>query len=222
MKTINVLAGSLLLMGSSTACFSDKEPAAQYRLSKEQLAWQGYHQGEVLRFGHAQNSQVRTYRITEVRDHMEEQYVQAGWLPLPQKAAPFCQHLTVTAQRTDSIYSPLRVLDLELLLDQGTYDHPVLRAKAEWEHFFYGRLPIDEVNQGAQIDTTSYQYPGTIFLSSATLGPATYAQVLHLANRYPYGPAPTGSRPTRHLYYARGKGVVAYEEAGTGLWYRLP
>ena len=53
------------------------------------------------------------------------------------------------------------------------------------------------------------------------LGPSSYSQVLRLHARQPGGPA-AGGRSIRHLYFARGKGVVAYEEAGSGLWYRLP
>ena len=60
-----------------------------------------------------------------------------------------------------------------------------------------------------------------VVLASATLGPATYSQVIRVDNRPAPGTAPLG-RSTRRLYYARGKGVVAFEEAGNDLWYRLP
>ena len=59
----------MLLLGLG-AC--SKAPAAQYRLSPEQLAWQGYTTGQELRFGNAQRPKVRTYRVTAVADRMEK------------------------------------------------------------------------------------------------------------------------------------------------------
>lgn len=208
------------LLLAFTACSPVSEPAPQYKLSAAQLAWQGYHQGEVLRFGNSQSSKVRTYRITEVEDRLDSVYIRSGWLPLPQKEAPVYQHITVLAQRTDSTYSPQQILDLQIQLDRSTYDHPTLRAVAQWGSFYYAQLPIDAANSNAPLDSVSY--PGTKLLPSVTLGPVTYSHVLHVLNRTPDGPTSAGSRTTRQLYYAQGKGVVAFVETGTGLWYRLP
>ena len=43
----------------------------EYRLTAEQLAWQPYHVGDVLRFGQARTSKVRTFTIKEVDDRTE-------------------------------------------------------------------------------------------------------------------------------------------------------
>ena len=127
--------------------------------------------------------------------------------------------MTVMAQRTDSLFQPRPVLDLELYAEVGA---PVqLRAEAEWETFYYAGLPLNNIIDGTAIDTVYGYQPGTRLLASATFGPATYAQVIRVDNRPTPGTTPLGSR-TRRLYYARGKGVVAFEEAGNDLWYRLP
>ena len=220
MFRLSLLAGGAFLLLTLTSC--PKSPAVEYRLSAEQLAWQGYQIGEELRFGHAQDSRVRTYRVTEIRDQMEKQYTGGGGpgLPFPRKESPLCQHRTVVALRTDSLYRPLPILDLQLSTDGG-YDRPLLRAEAEWETFGYAPLPLDNIINGTPIDTLYGYRPGTRLLASATLGPATYSQVIRVDNRPAPGTAPLG-RSTRRLYYARGKGVVAFEEAGNDLWYRLP
>lgn len=210
----NVLTGGCLLL-ALTSC--SKEPAAQYRLSNEQLAWQGYHADEVLRFGHGQDAKVRTYHVTSVRDYMQKGAAGTNLTPFPTKEAPEYQHVVVTVQRTDSIFQPQPVLDLEIY-DDLPYSTGEFRAEASWEAFYGARLPLDAVNQSIPIDTL--QYAATL-LPSASLGLSTYPQVIRVDSRNTFA-LPAGARPTRRLYYARGKGVVAFEEDGTGLWYRLP
>ena len=215
LRLLFLLTGSALVSLVLVSC--GKDPAAQYRLSAEQLAWQGYELGQVLRFGHAKDGRVRTYRVTEIRDVMEKQYGGINWTPFPSKEPPLCQHVTVLAQRTDSLFQPRPVLDLELYAQGG--DPVQLRAEAEWETFYYARLPLNEVIKGLPIDTLEYQYPGTALLPMVRLGPANYTQVVRVNNRRGMVSLP---KQTRRLYYARGKGVVAFEEAGNDLWYRLP
>ncbi|WP_375418330.1 hypothetical protein [uncultured Hymenobacter sp.] len=220
MNFIKLLTFSGLILFGFTACTTDKEPAPEYRLSQEQLAWQGYRQGEVLRFGRRPNGPVRTYRITAVQDRIDTLYVRAGWLPLPQAEPPRYQHVTVMAQRTDSSAFARQILDMEMWPDRNANYQPTLRVQAGWEAFTDAMLPLAEVNKRTPIDTL--KHPGTELLPSATFGPTTYSQVIHAVNRYRSGLPPAGIRPTRHLYYVRGKGVVAFVEDGTGLWYRLP
>lgn len=215
MFRISILLGGAFLLLTLTSC--SKAPAVEYRLSAEQLAWQGYQVGQELRFGHARDSRERTYRVTEIRDVMEKQRGGINWTIFPSKESPLCQHTTVVVQRTDSLSQPRPVLDLELYA-QGA-DPVQLRAEAEWETFYYARLPLNEVIKGLPIDTLEYQYPSTVLLPMVALGPANYTQVIQIDNRRGTVPVP---RQTRRLYYARGKGVVAFTEAGNDLWYRLP
>ena len=195
-----------------------KEPAQEYKLSAEQLAWQPYRTGDVLRFGHDKDSQVRTYRITEVQDRMEEAYQPYNWLPFSQSAAPLYQFISVAAQRTDSAGQVYNVLDLSLY-HSLEYRKLELRADASWEMQSGVLLPIDSVIAGTRIDTL--YYPGIKFLSTVRLGPTTYSQVLFARNQRPNQVAP-GSKPNRYLYYAKGNGIVGFQEDGTGLWYRVP
>jgi hypothetical protein len=51
-------------------------PGPQYRFTADQLAWQPYQEGQVLRFGNARTATVRTYRVSRVVDVMVEQ---SGW-----------------------------------------------------------------------------------------------------------------------------------------------
>lgn len=215
MRNSLVWASVLGLMLGLTSC--KKEPV-QYRLSAEQLAWQGYRTGEELRFGHQKDARVRTYRITEVRDQMDSQYMGINFTPFPTKEPPLYQQVVVWAQRTDSVFSAHPILELSLNFDPISESQPVLRAQAEWETFYYARLPINEVNAGAPIDTLQY---AARLLPRATFGPVTYAQVIRVDNRRSSG-AGLASRTTRRLYFVRGKGVVAFEEPGNDLWYRLP
>jgi hypothetical protein len=212
-----LLAGSLGLLLAFSSC-SQKTPAAQHRLTGEQLAWKGYQPGEVLRFGHSQDNSVRTYRITAIMEQMVKQAMGPNLTPLPTKLAPECQELTVMAQRTDVPAQAQAVLVLGLYQDDQSREIAP-RALAEWEASGSVRLPVNEVSQGIPFDPL--QYPATELLPTATFGPTTYSQVIHVTTSYQGTPAP-GIRLTRQLYYAKDKGVVAYEEEGTGLWYRLP
>ena len=110
LRLLFLLAGSAPVSLVLVSCGND--PAAQYRLSAAQLAWQGYGLGQVLRFGHAKDSRVRTYRVTEIRDVMEKQYGGMNWTPFPSKEPPLCQC-------TDSLFQPRPVLDLELFAQGG-------------------------------------------------------------------------------------------------------
>lgn len=213
MKHTNLLpAFALVLLLSGCA----KEPAQEYKLSAEQLAWQPYRTGDVLRFGHDKSSKVRTYRIIEVQDRMEKQYVGGAILPFPRKQAPLCQEILVRVQRTDSIGGPQLALIMQLSYESG-YGLQ-LRTDVYWEPMTTGELPIDSINARQSIPTG---YPSLALLPSLQLGPAAYTQVIDSRNPYP-NPNPVGFKPINRLYYARGKGVVGFEENGSDLWYRLP
>jgi hypothetical protein len=214
MKTSFIWVASAVLLGLSSC---SKDPV-RYRLSKDQLAWQGYQEGEVLRFGHDRDSKVRTYRVTGVEDRMVSQSSGTGWSFFGSDNSPQYQRLTVMVQRTDSASEALWAFDLELNYDA---DKQVkLDASAQWGPLLYGLLPLDELNQGVTPDPVAF--PATELLPSATFGASTYAQVIHITNQYPYGPQLPGFLSTCHFYYAKGKGVVAYESDGSGQWYRLP
>lgn len=129
---------ALLLISAGTALLlvgCSKEPAEEYCLSQDQLAWQGYQAGKVIRFGNNGNASVRTYTIISVQDEMEEQYVSPGALPLPSKKLPLCQHLTVKVQRTDSVAPAVIALNLEVYLNPG-YNTVKLRAEAGWDKLY--------------------------------------------------------------------------------------
>ncbi|WBA43783.1 hypothetical protein [Hymenobacter canadensis] len=209
------LLPAFALLGLVSGCA--KDPAQEFKLSAEQLAWQPYRTGEVLRFGHDKSSKIRTYRVIEVQDRMETQYQSGSWLPFPQKEPPLYQYLTIKVQRTDSTSQPWVALDMHL------YSMPVggieLRAAAEWESFYNTYLPIDSVNAGVSIDTL--YYPGIKLLPTVRLGPTTHPQVIFCRNKYPNS-IPAGGKRNRYLYYAKRKGVVGFQEDGSGLWYRLP
>ena len=205
------------LLVALTSC--PKAPAVEYKLTPEQLAWQGYRAGEVLRFGHALDNKVRTYQITEVRDRMETDFMGYGVpLPFPRAEPPLYQKIAVWVLRTDTVSRPAPVLELSLGYNSLNGKQPELRAQAEWESFYYARLPINEVDAGLPIDTL--QYAATL-LPGAVFGAVTYAAVIRVDNKQQPGTPPLGLG-TRRLYYARGKGIVAFEESGSGLWYRLP
>lgn len=67
MKRVSVLGLGLLL---GLASCTDK-PVPEYRFTAEQLAWQPYRVGDVLRFGQARSNKVRTFIVTEVNDRLE-------------------------------------------------------------------------------------------------------------------------------------------------------
>lgn len=210
---MNRLAFSFLaatILFTVTSCARKEE----YRLIEEQLAWQGYRIGQELRFGHAQDGQVRTYQVTDVQDRMESQYT--GYTVSLFVAPDIdCQQINVTVQRTDSVFRPQTALKLGLHYDEAN-DTLKLEAQTDWEAAYSVYLPIDSLSQGAPIDTLNYYYRSARLLTSATFGTVTYSQVIHVK------PYQHGSRAIQNLYYAKGKGVVAFEEKGSGLWYRLP
>jgi hypothetical protein len=216
MRINRILLGMGLVLALSSC---EKEPAVQYRLSREQLAWQGYRAGEVLRFGHSRDNRVRTYQITNVQDRMETRHVHVfgPTLPFPGGNPPLYQQIIVFGQRTDTVDLPSRVLEIGLDPNLGS-SAPGLLAEAEWETLDNARLPLDEVNAGFPLDTL---WSSARLLPSVTLGPVAYSQVIRVDNRRSSGATSLG-RATRRLYYARGRGVVAFEEAGNDLWYRLP
>ncbi|SDX32278.1 hypothetical protein [Hymenobacter psychrophilus] len=219
MKTqIFPLLCSLLLC---TSCFTSDEPAVVYRFTTEQLAWQPYWVGQVVRFGRIQDARVRTYQVTEVKDRLEEQSSPPVFIVVPfggAKKAPLAQHITVRAQRTDSITIPAPILDLGLSysVDGRLIFSP---SQIRWEGFYGANLPIDSVSIGRPIN--SLYYPDAELLPTATFGSVTYRQVFKVQNPYPKF-TPAGTKTVMQLYYAREKGLVAFEEEGTGLWYRLP
>ncbi|HEX8326466.1 MAG TPA: hypothetical protein VF629_02910 [Hymenobacter sp.] len=210
MCSLRILLAAVLPSLLLTSC--SKDPV-QHRFSNEQLAWQGYQAGEVLRFGRDRDAQVRTYQVAKIDDIMEPQ---SGFFI---GTRPEYQRIIVEVQRTDSLSRPEQVL--ELRLPEAPFDDRIVHALAGWESYRYASLPIDVVNRGAAIDTSAYQFPGVYFLPTAVFGAVTYSQVIRTDYR-PYTGSATPSRITRRLYYAKGKGVVAFEEVGKGLWYRLP
>ena len=189
-----------------------KDPV-QYRLSSEQLAWQGYRSGEVLRFGNSQNSKVRSYQVAEVVNQMDK----ASGIYFG--SAPEYQSVTVRVQRTDSVVASQQVFKLRM--PEVNLEGNPLNAVVEWESFYNTRLPVDVVNSGLPIDTTNSRYPGTRLLPSVVLGPTAHEQVIRVDNIQSASAAPLTTQ-TRRLYYAKGKGVVAFVEANGTLWYRLP
>ena len=79
----------LAVVGLLVLLASCRDPAVEHRLSEAQLAWQGYRVGEVLRFGHARDGRVRTYRVTEVQDRMQTDFTgYASPVPLPHPSPP--------------------------------------------------------------------------------------------------------------------------------------
>lgn len=76
----------------------------EYRFTAEQLAWQPYRVGDVLRFGQARSSKVRTFIVTEVNDRLET-YSQSGNAPVylgpPSKSR--LQAIDVQVRRTDTL-----------------------------------------------------------------------------------------------------------------------
>lgn len=226
------LAAGLL---SSALVSCSEKPPVESRLPAEALAWQPYHQGQVLRFGQAKTSQVRAFTVTEVRDEFRE-YTQGGSAPVylgpPTKYRT--QGITVTVTRTDTIRymrtavsttaRPDSVLFttgtalLALNADDGLQG--ALTAYVGWDVGFYSSLPLQAVSTNSTpVDTTQQLLP------SIRLGGVDYGPVLRITNQVavPAGPYTSFPRnkPARRIYYAKGVGVVGFVE-GTTLWYRLP
>jgi hypothetical protein len=202
-------AASLLLLAG---CGSSPE---EYRLTSQRLAWQGYQAGQVLRFAQRPAGPVRTYRIASVDDRLEKQQQGINYTLIPRRGI-VCQQVSVTAQRTDTIAPAKQVLDFALNYYAGDI---AFRATAGWDGFeAYDSLPIDSVNKGVAFD--SLRYPGIRLVQSITFGGITYGPVLRILPFPPSGTPVKGA--LRVLFYAKGAGVVAFEETGRGLWYRLP
>ena len=193
------IVAAMVLLCLLGACSDPKE----YRLTPEQLAWQGYQAGEVIHFGRARDGQVRTYKVTDIKDELRTQHV-----GITLGKPPKFQEISVSVQRIDTIAPVHQVLKFSLY-------NAELRATAAWDELYPFWLPIDSVSRNAPIDTT--QYSNTKLLRNIVLGPTMYPEVLHVTRK-------SAANPTRQnqLYYAKGQGVVAYEEDDTGLWYRLP
>lgn len=213
-----------------TSCTNSDTPGPAYRLSADELAWQGYQQGQQLRFGRAGSSQVRSYLISEVTDHMEEQY-QSVWIASVQGRPPTFQHIKVSGYRTDSVEytagstaSPrdsvravYTFLDLQKHAVNGDPSTNMLLSSIGWDYWSITYPPLQEV-----INNQPLLAGGPVsLLPSVTLGGLAYGPTLLITRNY----APPTS-PRQHiisrLWYARGKGVVGYEEVGAGIWYRLP
>ncbi len=212
------------------SCNNSNTPGPAYRLTADELAWQGYQQGQHLRFGRAGSAQVRTYLIAQVNDQMEEQY-QSFWIASVQGRPPTYQHITVKGYRTDSvIYNVGSIANprdstraISTFLDLRKYEPRAqpgtlwLLSQVGWDYWFIGDPLLQDV-------TTNQVLPprgNVLLLPTVTLGGVSYGPTLQMTRSYGVSPAPR-QRVISRIWYARGKGVVAYEEVGTGLWYRLP
>lgn len=209
-----------LILCTSCLTSDDEPPLVEYRLTAEQLTWQPYRTGDVLRFGNDQNERIRTYEITEIVDVMEKASTGSVYIALPvrRQTAVLVQRVAVQMQRTDSVTSRIPLLNLELSYNPDRRAPSLIFSELSWEGFYNASLPIDSVNAGKPIDQRFYQ--GVSLLPTLTLGPTTYQQVLAAENSYPQFTLP-GVRPVSRLYYARQRGVVGFVEGGT-LWYKLP
>ncbi|MFD2721810.1 hypothetical protein ACFST9_24045 [Hymenobacter monticola] len=223
-------AAALLLLALA-GCGKKETP--EYRLSAEQMAWQPYHVGDVLRFGQARSSKVRTFSITEVDDRIVE-LCNCGGIPVLAGPTPSrLQQIRVDVLRTDTVRyvrssssTPGRPDSipmtqggtlLEMSLDDNHGAGPVVvRTQLYWDFGFYNNLPVQEAIAGKALpDTTARVLP------SLRVGGVSYGPVIQVSNS-PYAAVPTPrTKPIRRLYYAKGVGVVAFLEGGT-LWYRLP
>ncbi len=194
------------------ACTS---PSPEYRFTADQLAWQPYQEGQVLRFGNSQTAAVRTYRVTRILDNMDRQ--SSGWRF---KSQPSFQRIGVFMQRADSLGNEFYSLGMHFDFSSPAVvpgNEWLVNASLEWDTPPEARLPIDELNQGLPLDTTRYY--GVRLLPVYTLGPATYTAVV----RYRLTPWPNSnvSNPTTALYLTKTNGVVGFVQRNT-LWYRIP
>lgn len=219
----NYLLSSLSLLASCQLTGSGAAPAPTYQLTAAELAWQGYKSGQELRFGRAGSARVRTYQVLQVKDDLQTQWRPSGWLPVPQ-SEPLYQHVTVTGWRTDSLLYRKSVssndsaLVKDVWLDLYKYEtrdgEIQTRADIAWSYWFTSYLPVET------LATSQFTASATMdLLPSIQLGASTYSQVVRITH---LAAAIAPARTIWRLYYARELGVVAYEEVGTGLWYRLP
>ncbi|WP_156109322.1 hypothetical protein [Hymenobacter sp. APR13] len=224
------LLPAFALLGLASGCA--KEPAQEFKLSAEQLAWQPYRPGNILRFGQANSSKVRTFVIDDVEDKPEE-YSLGGSAPVylgPRKRVK-SQSIEVRVRRTDTIrYSPTptstptrpdSIPDTSahslLSISAGDIDQPGY-AYLIWDYGFSSDLPYDDVIAGRPLSGF------TLLLPMLRLGGIDYTSVLRIPNDPYLSGNPSGfprNKPARFVYYAKGFGVVGFEE-GNALWYRLP
>ena len=212
-----------------------KGKTIETRLPAEALAWQPYQVGQVLRFGQAKTSQVRTYVISDVHDEFTE-YSRGGSAPVylgpPTKYRT--QMITVSANRTDTVRyvrtgastatkpdSVLYTGGATLLSFSAADDSgSSLPAYLGWDIGFHSNFPLQEVTAGQAPADTAQQ-----LLPTLRLGGIAYGPVLRLANQVapPTGPYVSfpRSKAAWRVYYAKGVGVVGFVEGST-LWYRLP
>ncbi|MGI4759508.1 MAG: hypothetical protein ACRYF0_02290 [Janthinobacterium lividum] len=214
MRNYYVLLGVGVLLASCS-----KTPGVNYPLSAERLAWQPYREGQVVRYANSRTAAVRTYAVTKVFDRLEKERVGINWVPLlPSREPDEYQNVTVTMQRTDSVGASFTVVDLVHSGDPS-YANGFFLARAGWETLGPGPLPLDELNQGVSFDTT--QYRGVKVVPTIKLGSAIYSNVLEIKNLYA-GASSLGLPTTTRIYYAKQRGVLAFEDKATGLWSLVP
>jgi hypothetical protein len=213
-----------------TSCTNSDTPGPAYRLTADELAWQGYQQGQELRFGRAGSSQVRSYLISEISDQMEHQY-QSVWLASVQGQPPTFQHIKVSGYRTDSVEyraggsanprdsvrAVYLFLDLQKYAVNGDLATITLLSSIGWDYWSTTYPPLQEVINNQPLLSGG---PVTL-LPSVVLGGVAYGPTLLITRNYSLPLAPRQHIISR-IWYARGQGVVGYEEVGAGTWYRLP
>ena len=216
MKIQYFLVGIGLAVGV-TACSGT--PGMKYPLSADRLAWQPYREGQVLRFANSRTTAIRAYTVTQVADYTVKERLGINWVPLLGSRKPReYQNVDVTIQRPDSVGYSFTAVGLNQDGDPSSPNGIFFRATVGWDGFSaYDSLPIDSVNKGAAFD--SLRYPGIRLVQSATFGGITYGPVLRIL---PFLPSTPVKGALRVIIYAKGAGVVAFEETGRGLWYRLP
>ena len=178
----------------------------------------------MLRFGHAQDSYVRTYKVKSVRSKFEKDGPNPGQF----------ETLQVMVQRTDTTAKPFDALALELFASDEQEGAASLKVYVGWDN--YGSsMPVEKILQGV---TPAREYTRSTMGSfgssevevvadesaelvpSLTLGGKTYPEVVRIDNRF--DPAKQRLRYTfRHLYFSRSPGVVGFEAGTGGEWYRV-
>jgi hypothetical protein len=213
-----------------TSCANSDAPGPAYRLTADELAWQAYEQGQQLRFGRAGSSQVRSYLVSEVSDQMEQQY-QSVWIASVQGQPPTFQHIKVSGYRTDSleytaggianprdsVRTVYTFLDLQKYAVKGSPSTIMLLSKIGWDYWSTTYPPLQEIINNQPLLAGG---PVTL-LPSVTLGGIAYGPTLLITRNYSLPVSPR-QHIVSCIWYARGKGVVGYEEVGAGVWYRLP
>jgi hypothetical protein len=217
MKKYYVLLGlgaGLLLASCS------KTPGVKYLLSADRLAWQPYREGQVVRYANSRTGAVRSYTVIKVADYLEKERLGINWVPLLGSREPDeYQNVAVTMQRTDSVGYGFTAVSLTQSKGPGSPTGSFFMATAGWETLGTAPLPVDELNQGLPFDTT--QYRGIKVLPTVALGSGTYSNVLEIRSPYA-GSISSGLPTTTRMYYAKQRGVLAFEDKATGLWSVVP